>query len=382
MRQAEGAWHRLLRWRDSHPLLSLYLVGVFSRVLVLAATALGGLLLPHFPYERAWTADAPTWLGHLARWDAAFYLESAERGRVRPELWTFGVGYPLAIRGVATLVPPLGLLGAGFVVGLAAFAAAIPLFYHLGLRWFDRRTAWRATALFAILPASFYFTAIYPDGLFVALLLGALLALGHRWWLVGGALASLAGVVRPQGIVLPGVVLLAALLERARSGRWSVAALAAVPLAAALPLLDVALAWQATGDPLYAHHVRSATWPQVSWRNPLFTFFWDLAYPQQGIVRASLVLLLAAGVWGLRDAKRRRHDAPVEVHAWTLGMALVGLAYSDPAAMTRYLLPVVGAAWMLGEWARGPWRFGLVALLALAALLTTAAQFAAWYPYY
>lgn len=376
-------WGRLRRWRDAHPLLSLYALAAASRLVVLVAATLGGRLLAPFPWPLAWTRDAPPWLAHLARWDSGFYLQIAEHGRLdRPELWAFSPGYPLAVRGVRVLVPPLGELGAAFVVGLVAFAVAVPLLYHLTARWFDSRVAWRATALFTLLPGSFYFTAVYSDGLFAALLLGCFLALGHRRWLLAGALASLAGVTRPNGLLLPGIVLLAVLLDRARTGRWSLAALAAVPLAAALPAVDMLVAHAATGDFLYPHHARSATWPQVSWRNPWRVLWWDLRPAQLLLVRLSFALLALAALWALRDAWRRRLDAPLEAHAWTLALVVISFAYSDPAAAVRYVLPVLGVPWMLAAWARRPRRFGLVALAALASLATVAALFAAWHPFY
>lgn len=381
-----GAWTTLRRWREAHPILSLYVLAASTRVLAFVALTLGGLLIPEFNGWEIpqWRAKGPEWLVRLARWDSGFYLQIAHEGRVdhRPELWAFSPGYPLAVRAVHDAFPPLGEVGAASLVGLAAFAAAIPLAYHLGARWFDRATAWRGAALLALMPGSFYFMAAYADGLFVALMLGCFLALGHRRWILAGALASLAGVARPQGLFLPGVVLLAALLDRARAGRWSAAALAAVPLAAALPVFDMWLAWEAKGDPLFAHHVRSATWPQVSWHNPWFTFWWDLP-PLQGIlVRASLLLLLAGMAWSARDAWRRRLAAPLEIHAWTLGLGVLCLTYSDPTATLRYLLPILGVTWMLAAWARTPRRFALVALVNLAALLAVAALFAAWFPFY
>lgn len=380
-----GRWTALRRWRDANPVLSLLALAAATRVLVVAANTLGGLLLAQYPWPLAWTADAPVWLRHLARWDSEFYLEIARQGRVlevRPERWAFSPGYPMAVRAVLALAPPLGELGAAFVVGTAAVALAVVLLYHLTVRWFDRETAWRATALFVMLPGSFYFAAVYADGLFVALLLGMFLALAHRRWLLAGALASLAAVTRPQGLLLPGVILLAALLDRARTGRTSPTALLAVPLAAALPAFDMYLAYAATGDPLFAHHVRSATWPQVTLRNPLVSFLWGLGPLHGALVRGSYVLLLLAGAWALLDARRRRLDAPLEVHAWTFAYGAVCFLYSDPAAMVRFLLPVLAVPWMLGAWARTPRRFVPVAALGLAALLTVAALFGAWYPYY
>lgn len=378
-----GAWSRSLRWRDAHPVLSLYAVALATRVVVLVAATLGGLLIPQYGWDRAWTPDAPVPLRFLARWDSGFYLQVADHGRLdRPELWAFSPGFPMAIRGLRALVPPLDGLSAAFVIGTLALLAAVPLSYHLAARWFDRGTAWRATALLTLLPGSFYFTAVYADGLFTALLLGFLLALARRHWVLAGCLASLAALTRPQGLVLPGILLLGLLLERARSGRWPTSGLLALPLALALPLLDATLAYQTTGDALYPHHARSTTWPQVAWRMPGRLIDWPLDPLQRILVHAGFIILLLTMLWALRDAWRRRLDAPLEIHALTLGLGFVCFTYSDPAATLRYLLPIVGVTWMLGAWTRTPLRFALVAIPALATLATIAALFATWYPYY
>ena len=376
-----GAWWlALLAWRGRRPVLSLLALAAAVRLVVLGAAAAGGLLVTRYAGEGAWTKDAPLWLRHLARWDSGYYLGIAEHGRgYQPASWAFDPGYPLAVRALWRSVPGLDEMEAAFLVGLAALAASVPLLYHLTRAWFDAETAWRATALFALLPASFYFTAVYPDGLFTAFVLAFFLSLAKRQWLLAGAFASLAAVTRPQGILLPGVLLLALALDRARGNRPSPWALLALPLAAALPAWDMLLAWQATGDWLHPHHVRSALWPHVHLRGPLDTFTWPYLPLQRGFVLGALVLLVGSLAWAARDAWRRRLDAPVEVHAFCFAQGALMLAYSDPAASVRYLLPVLVVPWALATTAR---RMALVAALSLAALAAVAALFAAWYPLY
>ena len=380
---ARGAWPALLAWRERRPVLSLLALAAAVRLLVLAAAAAGGLLVTRYAGEGAWTKDAPLWLRHLARWDSGYYLGIAEHGRgYQAESWAFDPGYPLAVRALWRSVPGLDGMEAAFLVGVAALAASVPLLYHLTRAWSDARTAWRATALFVLLPASFYFSAVYADGLFTAFVLAFFLSLAKRRWLLAGALASLAAVTRPQGILLPGVLLLALAIDRARGNRPCAWALLAVPLAAALPAWDAMLAWQATGDWLHPHHVRSALWPHVAPRASVDTLLWPYLPLQRLFVYAGLALLLAAMAWAARDAWRRRLGAPLEAHAFTLAQGALVLAYSDPAATVRYLLPVLAVPWMLAAWARTPSRFALVAAVSLAGLAAVAALFAAWYPLY
>ena len=378
-----GAWGALLAWRARRPVLSLLALAALVRVFVLGAAALGGTFVTRYAGEGAWTKDTWVWLRHLARWDSGYYLGIAERGRgYQPESWAFDPGYPLAVRALWRGVPGFDEMDAGFVVGLAALAASVPLIYHLTKAWFGEAHAWRATALFTLLPASFYSSAMYPDGLFTALVLAFFLALARRSWLLTGAAASLAAVTRPQGLLLPGVLLLALALERARGRPVPPSALLALPLAAALPAWDMLHAWQATGDWLHPHHARGALWPHVRLRNPLGTFTWPYWPIQRGFVYGALALLLASLAWAARDAWRRRLGAPLEVHAFCFAQGALILAYSDPAASVRYLLPVLAVPWALAAWAGTRARFALVALLSLAALAAVAALFAAWYPLY
>lgn len=374
-------WAALAAWRREHPLLALGALALATRLLVLAAAAAGAALLPHHPLS-PWTLDDPAWLRGLAKYDSAFYLQMAEEGRVRPEIWAFFPGYPLAIHGLHALAPGLGYAIAGFVIATLSLVAAVPLAYRLTARWFDEPIAWRSAALLVLLPGSFYFTAIYADGLFVALVLATFLALGKRRWLLAGLLASLAGVTRPQGIFLMGVTLLAALLDRARTGAWSWRAFAAAPLSAVLPVVDMFLAYRATGDALYHHHIRSATWPQVSWRDPWTAFTWGLDGVHGVLVKAAFALILLAIVWAILDARRRRLDAPLEAHAWSIGLGVLCFVYSDPAATVRYLLPILSVTWMIAAWARTPARSALVGVASLTALALVAAHFAAGHPFY
>ena len=378
-----GAWAGLVSWRDRNPVLSLLALAGLVRVFVLGAAALGGALVTRYAGEGAWTKDTWVWLRYLARWDSGYYLGIAERGRgYQPESWAFDPGYPLAVRALWRSVPGFDEMDAGFVVGVAALAASVPLLYHLTRAWFDPGFAWRATALFTLLPASFYFSAMYPDGLFAAFVLAFFLCLARRRWLLAGALASLAALTRPQGIVLPGVLLLALVLDRLRGNRPHPAALLALPLAVALPAWDMAFVYLQTGDFLHQHHARSALWPHVAWRNPLDLLDWPFRPGQAWVVGLAFALLLGSLAWAARDAWRRRLAAPLEAYAFAALLGVVCLAYSDPVATMRYLLPVLTVPWALAAFASSRWRVALVVLPSLAVLAAVAILFAAWYPLY
>lgn len=371
-----------LAWCVRHPLLSLLGLAVLTRALLVLAAAAGAHALDPWAGGGAWDRGEPPWR-YLARWDAAYYMGIAEAGQgAQAGSWAFEPAYPVAIRGLMQGAPSLDPVQAGVLVSAMALVACIPLMYHVTVAWFDRALAWRATALLLLLPSGFYLTVVYPESLFLALLLGFLLALHRRWWLAAGALASLAAVTRPQGVVLPAILAMAMFLERRRTGRVPVAALAALPLALALPAWDMLRARAATGDAFAAMHARQEVWTHVAWRWPTDFLLWPMTPVQKAASLLGATLLVASLAWAWRDARRRGHDAPLEAYALSALLAAVVLCYSDPAAVLRYLLPALSVPWALAAWCRTGARLVLAGALSFLLALAVAALFGGWYPLY
>lgn len=345
---------------------------------VTAVAWVAGATLPS-ALEDGWNSGT-LFLRYFARWDSGFYMAIAREGYgFKPEAWAFSPGYPAAIAIVHAVVPFVGYTFAGFLVSNAAFFASLVLLYNLTSELFDERFAWRAGAVFAFFPSAFYASAVYADSLFLALALGTLL-LAHRGrWLGAGALASLAAVTRPTGLVLLGALGLALLLAFLRDRRLPWTGFAAVPVALALPAAFALYSRSATGDPFVGVHVREATWPTVRWHDPLTILEFSGSPPVIAAhVYAYVAFLVAVVGWVVFDLARRRRTAALPVYAFTLVLAVVYLAYADVVPIVRYLLPVLPAYWMIADAARsGP---GLAAAVAVLAPLTAlvAALFATW----
>ena len=117
--------------------------------------------------------------------------------------------------------------------------------------------AGRASRYLILFPTSFFLSAVYPESPFLALAIGAFLAARRGHWWIAGALAALAALTRPYGLV----VVAALALEYAWQHRWKirefgfeVLAFALAPLAYAGWLLYL---WRSFGDPFATMHAES-----------------------------------------------------------------------------------------------------------------------------
>jgi hypothetical protein len=195
------------------------LVGIRLAFWALAALALvwsrspvaGGN--PDFRAYDGWTDLA---VGTFAQWDSGWYLHIAEEGYDSRQSAAFFPVYPLVVRGVAVVTGSTAV--AGVLVSLAAAAVAAALLAQLARPLLGERGARESVLLVALAPTAFVFTALYSDGLFLALSAGAFLAAARgRPWLAG-LLGGLAVGTRALGLaLLPPLLLL--LWPRGRSAR-------------------------------------------------------------------------------------------------------------------------------------------------------------------
>jgi mannosyltransferase PIG-V len=148
-------------------------------------------------------------LSPLARWDAVWYLQISQDGYAggeplpSDERAVFFPLYPLAIRAVAGFTGSAGAsLIAAYVVSLAAFLAALYLFYRLVELELGSEIARVAVLLLALSPWTMFFGAPYSESLFLLLTVGAFYAARTGRWAWAGVLGAAAAATRNTGIVL------------------------------------------------------------------------------------------------------------------------------------------------------------------------------------
>ncbi len=180
----------------------------------------------------------------LFAWDGAFYRELAERGyhQVPLEALRFFPLYPALGRVLSVF--SLGRVGPALVVlaNLAALGVGVLALCLVRTETGDQAAARRAAWFVAIFPAGFVLVLAYAEAVFLALVLGAFLALRRQQWWWAAALGAGAGLCRPVGLAL----VAAAAVEAARGFRATTGPERGARLAAVVaPVVGVGayLAW-------------------------------------------------------------------------------------------------------------------------------------------
>ena len=169
-----------------------------------------------FPEHRAYGARSDFIFGAFDQWDANWFLRIAQHGYDTKQSASFFPLYPLLTRALGLVVR--SNLVAGVVISLVAAGLAAVAIMRIARRYASERVAHDSVLFLALYPISFVFTAVYSDGLFLALAAWAfLLALEGRTTFAA-LLGALAVLTRPTGLaLLPALVLL--LWPRQRDSR-------------------------------------------------------------------------------------------------------------------------------------------------------------------
>ena len=206
---------------------------VVSRLLVVIAAIVTETILPRNP--RLVGASGGPILTSLTSWDGWWYLGIARNGYHAAPIsgqyhdYAFFPLYPTLVRLLAIATPAFDGLAA-VLLSNVLFLFALWLLYMVTREVLDEERALWSCILLAVFPFSWVFSMAYGESLFLALSLGSLLAAerGRAGW--AAVLASLAGLTRPQGVLL--IVPLALILWRRVADRRRLAWLALVPAGA------------------------------------------------------------------------------------------------------------------------------------------------------
>ena len=195
----------------------------------------------------------------FAQWDARWFLQIAEHGYEEvPQAAAFFPVYPAAAHALAWLTG--STLVAGVLISLAAGAAAAWALAEIARPILGERGANDVVLYLALYPVGFVFTALYSDGLFLALAAGSFLAATRGKAVTAGVLGGLATGTRLLGLaLLPALVVL---LWRGRDAR-SLARLAPLALLPAAVGLYALYLNSTLGDP-WAFTSAQADWNRES----------------------------------------------------------------------------------------------------------------------
>ena len=262
------------------------------------------------------------WLEIWNRWDSLHYLQVAQFGYNTASVmkaWFYPL-FPWCTRLVAYVVSHNYLVSAFIVSGFSSIAVSIFLRRIVQFDHDPGISRW-AVWFFLIFPTAYYLHIAYSESLFLALVLGSILAaLFGRWWLAG-VLGALSWMARPNGIILLPTLAVEALHQWIVTRRWNWRWLwiAIVPAGFAVYLL---VNWRVTGDP--------------------FTFL---------RMRKKLFAMESSWPWvGIRSAIGNLHRTPNQaeiVGAQELYFAALGFVCM---VVSWFKLRPVHAAWITGNW--------------------------------
>lgn len=321
----------------------------------------------------------------LLIWDGHWYRQIMEHGYgARPAVWPPDVGgwttfpffplFPFSARLLHTLGAPM-LVSLTLLPNLAALAAAFGV-YRLARTVHDHRTALVAACLLGLLPGALTFSMAYPDSLFLAASVWAVVLATERRPLLAGLVAAVATAVRPNGVLLlvPLVLVVVAAWPKADTPRetWRPRLAAIAVIAAPSAAFLGAWCWfmdRRTGDPLAFFTAKSA-WDE--------TTLWE--WITGGGRQATLHFVIGGAFLATVFVTARRHPPAWTVHAVlciapSLLLGMVGMirysaqAFAVPIAVAT--LTAARRALLVGT---------IVALVLVSAVYTDLISRHGWVP--
>jgi hypothetical protein len=205
--------------------------------------------------------QSETWQTLWNRWDATHYLRLAEKGYTATGEGRFSIVfyplYPWLVRGVALI--SRNYFWAALVVSAAASVCAGLLFRRTVELDHPAKVARLAVWFLFIFPTAYFLHIGYTESLFLALVLGSVLAARKQFWAVAGILGALACFTRVNGLLLVPTLMVEAWLQYrvARRFDWRWLWIAAAALGFAGYLL---INYRVTGDPLTFTKIMEKQW--------------------------------------------------------------------------------------------------------------------------
>lgn len=147
-------------------------------------------------------------INSFAKWDGSYFLEIAKNGYSNKNYFAFFPLYPFLL-GVISKVTNLNIIFVGILINLIYLMGSLIFLKKLILLDYPKKITQEVIIYLLIFPTSFYFLAIYSEGLFLFLSLGAFyftrLFLKNqkiRYLILGILFAILASATRLVGVAL------------------------------------------------------------------------------------------------------------------------------------------------------------------------------------
>jgi uncharacterized membrane protein len=268
---------------------------------------------------------------------------------------------------------------AGLIISTIGGLIAAILIQEIATDWWDEAAGRRAAILFCVFPGSVVFTMVYSEGVLIPLVIGSLLALGRKRWLLAGVLAGFAtaaNVTAVPLIVAAGIGALREIKRSRDSGEPILDRDTLRPLLA--PILSVTgiaafaiYLWAHTGHPTATLTAQKDGWHEKTDLFAVVHLITRLAsqISHHHSINLNYVVGLAGVivlVIGLVLLARRRGRIPLEAVIYTLGVTyrMITSEYVPPnprLLITAFPLVIVFARYIDGR--RFKWLIGVMTLL-------------------
>ncbi len=291
--------------------------------------------------------------------DSRHYLDIARDWYLSHGEWdrlvqlVFFPGYPLLVRLFGLFTNEL--MYAAFAASAFCFGLSGVLLYRLMRLDMTRDSALRAVRYICLIPGAFFFAAPMSESLFLCLSIASVYCVRKKKWILGGALAALAGFTRSLGILLV-VPLAFELLHSKPCGRELVRSLTGTALAPFGLAAYCIINYSVSGDAF-----KFMEYQRVHWGQEMGWFFNTAAYQLECAVSywQGGNIKVALGLWG----------ANLLVCFFSLVLLLWGikrLRASYGAYFLCYYIAAVGATWLLSAPRYMAVMFPLPAVLSFA----------------
>ena len=240
----------LPRWTRADSETAFLVVVLKGLVLYLAVLSIGTLFDQYETWQTLWN-----------RWDATHYLRLAENGYSGVGDARFSIVfyplYPWLVRAVAFVCRSY-FWAALLVSGVASICAGL-LLRRLAELDQPEKVARLAVWFLLIFPTAYFLHIGYTESVFLALVLGCVLAARMQFWAVAGLLGALACSTRVNGLLLVPTLLVEAWLQYRLTRRidWRWFWIAVLPLGFAVYLF---LNYLVTGDPFAFSPIMEKNW--------------------------------------------------------------------------------------------------------------------------
>lgn len=156
-----------------------------------------------FPYfeERLIATGLPHFIWSFGNFDGVHYLGIAKDAYAYQYTQVFFPLYPILVK-IVSLATFGNLVLAGLLVSNIAFLAALILFYKMIAKTYSQNIALWSVIFLLAFPTSFYFGAVYTEGLFFLLIISAFYLSGQKKYLAAAIVGSFASATRLIGVFL------------------------------------------------------------------------------------------------------------------------------------------------------------------------------------